>query len=160
MRTVAFKMQDSIHHMFQYPRPCDLAFLGYVTDKNNRYSGWFGITDNFLRRSTHLRHSTRRAINIVNKHRLNRINNYQLRRIHLVLNTGHNFTHIRTGRQLHRRIGQPQTLRAHTHLIDRLFAGDIQATLALFCQRTDNLQQQGRFPDPRIAANQRGRARH
>ena len=64
------------------------------------------------------------------------------------------------GGQLHRRVGEAQTLGAQPHLRHRFLAGDIDRAMAGPRHQAGSLRQQRRFADAGIAADQQHRAAH
>ena len=63
-------------------------------------------------------------------------------------------------RELDRRIAQAQPLGAQPHLGHRFFAGDVDRAVAGPRQRGGRLDQQSRFADAGVAADQQHRAAH
>ena len=64
------------------------------------------------------------------------------------------------GRELDRRLGEAEALGAQPHLRDRLLAGDVDHAVAGLRERGGRLDQQRRFADAGIAADQQHRAAH
>ncbi len=64
------------------------------------------------------------------------------------------------GGELDRRLGEAETLGAQPHLIDRLFTGNIDDAALLSRERSADLNEQGRFADARLAAQEQHGARH
>ena len=89
----------------------------------------------------------------VGPHGLDRVDNRQPRRFAVperrddVLDAG-------LGRELDRRVGQAQPICPQTHLRDRLFAGNVDGAFACTRERRGSLDEERRFTDARIAADQ------
>ena len=139
--------------------PGDLPVLGDMADQNDRRAGLLGKADQRLRAAAHLGHRAGRGFDRVGPHGLDRIDDDQPRRLAFrqrrddVLDRG-------LGRELDRRVAQAQPLGAQTHLRDRFFAGDVDGAVAGARERGGSLDQQGRFADAGIAADQQHRAAH
>jgi hypothetical protein len=111
----------------------------------------------------HLAHRAGRAVERVEIHGLDRIDDDDLRAV-LAVERRRDVADAGRRRQLDRRARDGEALGTHAHLVDRLLARNIEAAqrLARFgaaCgEGGDDLQQQGRFADAGIAADQQGRA--
>ena len=145
--------------MLKHARAGNAAILGDMADQHQSSAAFLGKTDQFLRRGTHLAHRSRRAFNEVAVHRLDRIDDEQGGRL-CPAKRGQDIAHRCGRRQLHRRIAQPQPPRAQPYLIDRLLTRNIGNVESALCKVGRGLQQQGRFADPRIAAQQCRRSGH
>ena len=64
------------------------------------------------------------------------------------------------GGEFNSRRAETQTLAAQTHLIDRLFAGDIDDAAPLLRESGADLNEQRRFADAGLTAEQQHRSRH
>ena len=145
--------------MLDHARAGDLAVLGDMADQDHAGAGELGEADQRLRRAAHLGHRAGRRFGGFGPHGLDRIDHHQGgtsscgKRGDDVLDGGFR-------REFHRRVAQAQPFGAQPHLGRRLFAGNIDDALAAPRQRGAGLDQQGRFADARLAADQQHRARH
>ena len=95
----------------------------------------------------------------VRVHRLDRIDDDE-RRAPAFFQRRDDVLDIRCRDELDRRLRKAQTHGTQTHLRDRLFAGDVDDALTAKRHGGAGLQQQRRFADTRLAAEQQHGARH
>jgi len=130
-----------------------------MPDQHQRGAMILGEPHQLMRRRAHLADRPRRALDQVRMHRLDRIDHQQRGRL-VLPERRENIPHRRRRRQPHRRPAQPKPKRAQPHLVRRLLARQIHDGFPRPRHVRRDLEQQGRFPDPRIAADQRRRPRH
>ncbi len=159
MAALAFECQHGIDHMFEHARAGKAAVLGDMAHQYQRGAAFLGETDQLLRRCPHLADCARRAVDQVRMHRLYRIDHQHVGG-RAAAEGGQYIAHRCRRRQHHRRIGIAQPPGAQPHLTRSFLARDISNRFAAERQFRRDLQQQGRFADPRIAANQARRSRH
>ena len=164
MPTFSFEIKHRVHHVLQHPRAGDDTFLCHMADQDQHKAAPFGEAYQLLRGPAHLAHRTGGAVQRVEIHGLDRIDDHQTGRV-IPVERGDDVAHAAGGGQQHRALGDPKALGAQPNLIDRLLAGDVGGTrrrcLGLprrRCHRRRGLEQQGRFADPRISAHQNRRA--
>ena len=121
---ITIQQHRAVNTVLKDFRPRQRAIFGHVPDHDNRHSARFREARKISRRFTHLRHATGRRLNICHVHDLDGVNNHQLRLLFIgnladLLNAGFR-QHIQIGRR------QAKTVRAHRHLLQRLFPGDVQ----------------------------------
>ena len=136
--------------MFQHARPGKRAFLGDMTDQKHGDTGLLCIPCQFLRAFAHLCHATGGRLKLLGVHRLNRVDDRNLR-FFRTQGTQNGFQP--NLRQQWNVCGQPQALRSQGNLVGRFLSADIQC-LCAGMNIGQSLQQQGRFSDSRITANQ------
>ena len=145
--------------MLEHARARDAAVLGNVADQHQRCAAVLGVADQLEGTAAHLADRTGRALDGVGKHRLDRIDHQQCGRLHR-MEAGENVAHAGRRGKLDRRVTQPETRSAQSHLPRRLFAADVDCASPTFRDFRGRLEQQRRLADPRIAAHQDRRARH
>ena len=122
-----------------------------------------GEADQLLRRAAHLADRAGRAVERVEIHRLDRIDDDEIRARRPRSSAATMSRTLLAAASRTGALGDAEPLGAQPHLIDRLLAGDVGARRAAALprgERRGGLQQQGRFADARIAADQDRRAGH
>ena len=157
MAALALESENCVDHMFEHARSGDRPVLGHMADEHERGAAVLGVADEFLRARADLAHRPRRAVDEVAVHRLDRIDHDEIGAA--PVERREDVAHRRRACERDGRVAEPQALRAQSHLRRRLFAADIDDRLAAPRQSPGRLQQQRRFADPRIAADQRCRPR-
>ena len=74
MAAFAFKVQHGIHHVLHHLGPGNRAFLGDVSDEDQRCTPTLGKANQLLRRAAHLRHGAGCGLQSVQIHGLDRVN--------------------------------------------------------------------------------------
>ena len=95
----------------------------------------------------------------VGPHGLDRVDDHQTRRL-AVGEGGDDVLDRGLGGKLDLRVRELQPLGAQPHLRHRLLAGDIDRAVAGASERGRDLEQERRFADPRIAAQEEDRSAH
>ncbi len=154
---VAVQQHRTVDTVLQHFRTRQRSIFGDVADHHDRHAARFGEARQIGGGFAHLRHAARRRLNIRHVHHLDRVDHHQLRLFLLgdladLLDAGFR-QHIEVFAR------QAKTVRAHRHLLQRFFAGDVEG-FHLLRQTAHHLQQQRRFPRAGIAADQDGAARH
>ena len=157
MAALAFEIEHRVDHVLEHAGARDRAVLGDMADQQHGDAAPLGQFDEGLGRGAHLRHGSRRGIDGVEPHGLDRIDHRDAGSVG-PLERGHDVAHRRGGNQLDRRVRKAQPFCAEPHLVDGFLAGDVGASGVLFGQRRRHLQQERRLADARIAADQQGRA--
>ena len=159
MRAFALEGEHRIDHVLDHARAGDLAVLGDMADQDDGRARALGEADQRLRRAAHLRDRAGRGFDHVGPHGLDRVDDDEARGRALgqrrddVLDRG-------LGGELDRQRRQAEPLRAQPHLRDRFLAGNIDRAVAGLRQRRRDLDQQRRFADAGIAAEQQHRSAH
>jgi hypothetical protein len=154
---LTFEAQHRIDHMFEHARAGDRPILGDVPDEHQRSAPLLGKADQFLRGCADLAHGSRRTLDQIAVHGLDRIDHQHCRRS-TTAEGGQYVSDRRRRSELYRRISQSQTPGAQPNLIGRFLARDIGDWHARQGKPRGRLQQQGRFSDAGIAADQRRRS--
>ena len=124
MAAFAFEIKHRIDHVLEHPRASDDAFLRHMADQDQHKAAPFGEAYQLLRGPAHLAHRTGGAIQGVEIHGLDRIDDHQTGYV-IPVERGDDVAHAAGGGQQHGAVGDTQTLGAQPNLIDRLFAGDV-----------------------------------
>ena len=155
---VALEVEDAVDHVLQHPRAGDLAVLRHVADEDDGGAGLLGVADQRLGGGAHLGDGAGRQLHAVGPQRLDRVDDHEPRRRfgaerrQDVLDAG-------LGREPDRRLAERQALRAQADLGDRLLARDVDDRMPRCRERAGDLEEKRRLADPRIAADQKRRAR-
>ena len=157
MPALALEIQHGIDHMLDHARPRDLPVLGDMPHKNHGNTAPFGKACQLVRGGADLTDGPGGGIDVIGPHGLYRIDDDQIG-LHL-FKCGQDIAQIGFGGQLHRGVGQPQTLRPHTDLRRGFLSADVDCFQTAAGKMGRCLQQKGGFPDARIAAHQNGRGR-
>ena len=158
MPALAFEIQHGIDHMLDDARPRNLPVLRDMPHQNDRHAALLGKGHDLMRRRPDLRDRSRRGFHRIQPHGLNAVDHRQTGPFRI--QRRQNVAQIGLGPQAHCRPRQTQPLRAHLHLRDRLLAREIQRLQPRPGKRRRGLQQECRFSDPRIAADQNRRGRN
>ena len=154
---VVLEIQHRIDHMFEHARAGDSTFLGHVPDQHHRGVAGLGETHQSGRAFADLRNRAGRRIQSFGVQRLDRVDDDEARPMlgQLVENQ------VNAGLGQHRQIEprQPEPARAQADLRKRFLARNVKRIEPAF-DGGEHLQQQRRFTDARIAADQDHRARH
>ncbi|MCY1394127.1 hypothetical protein D9M71_90420 [compost metagenome] len=75
---LALEVQHGIDHMLEHPRACQRAFLGHVTDQENRRAALLGIAHQQGRAFAYLGDTTRRRLQLFGKNGLDRVDDHDL----------------------------------------------------------------------------------
>ncbi len=153
MAAVAFEIQDRVDHVFQHAGAGKGAVLGHVADQHKREIAGFCQPDQFETAGAHLGDGAGGAFDGVDPHRLDRVDDHQ-RRVGGFFQGGGDVPDIDGGCQFDRGVGDAEAAGAQADLIDRLFAGDVKHPAAGTGEAGRGLQQQGRFADAGVAADQ------
>src|SRR5260221_584202 len=97
-------------------RAGDEPFLGDVADENDAEAALLGEADELLRRGAYLAHRTGRAVERVDIHGLDRIDDDDIGRLGMV-ERGDDIADAGGGGELHRRAGDGESRRAQPHLV-------------------------------------------
>ena len=81
MPALALEIEHGIDHVLEHPRPGDDALFGHVADENQDETTPLRQPDQFLRRGADLTDCTGRAVQGVEIHRLDRIDDDQIGRV-------------------------------------------------------------------------------
>lgn len=160
MTAFALKIKHGIDHMFQNPRSGNRALFGDMTDEKQHETFLFGQFDQFIGTGAHLRNAAGGRFRLFQIHGLDRI--YYHDRCSGLFQRGDDVFDVGGRGQIDRRRFQPQPAGADFDLIGRLFARNVVA-FRPFGQVGDagtDLQQQSRFADTGIAADQNDRTGH
>ncbi|MNP35177.1 hypothetical protein D3C76_1284990 [compost metagenome] len=155
--SVAVEHHRAVDAVLQHFRTGQRAVFGDVTNHHDRHAARFGEARQISRGFAHLRHATRRGLNVRHVHNLDGVDDHQLR----LLFIGNHANLFNAGFRQHVEITgrQAETVCAHCHLLQGFFTGDIQG-FHLLRELTQSLQQQRRFTRPWITADQDRTARH
>jgi hypothetical protein len=151
----AFEIQHRVDHVFEHARAGDAAFLGHVTDQEHAGAGLLGEAHELGRRLAHLADRTRRSGEQFGPDGLDRIDDQQ------VGPARRGFAENAFDRGFCERFEaiecDAEPLAARSDLGQAFLAGHVEPAHAL-PERAEHLQQQGRFTDAGIAADQHHRA--
>ncbi len=159
MPALALEIEDRVDHVLEHLGAGDDAFLRDVADQEDREAALLGEADQLLRRRAHLGHRAGGGFQIVDIHGLDRIDDDDSRACR-GLERGRDVADVGGRGQLHRRVLEAQARGAHADLVHGLFARNIGARRARLGERPRDLEQQGRFADAGVAADEEGRAGH
>ena len=129
-----------------------------MTDKDDRSPAPLGERRQLMCRRADLTDRTRRAVDIVGPHGLDRIDDRQLRSFGL--ERGQNVSQVGFRGELDRRIRQSQPLRAHPYLRRSFLARNVDRFQTSLREAGRGLQQKRGFANARIAADKNGRCRY
>ncbi len=158
---LALELQHDVDEVFEHPRAGDRAVFGHVADQHGGDAALFGDRDQCGCHLAHLRHATRRAVDVGDRHGLNRVDDQQ-RGIDVVevLQDGPD---VGFGREEQVRRECLDAPGPKPHLRGRLFAGDVERAGDVGCAKTGELRRdveyQGRLADARFAGEQHDDAR-
>jgi len=153
MPAFALEIEHGIDHMLDDPGAGDLAFLGHVPDQNERGAGCLGPARELLSAGANLADTTRSGFETVRPHGLNGIDHDKIRFGRL--QGCEDFAKIGLRGELNRAVSHLQSARAILNLRGGFFAGDIDRGEAISGEPRGHLQEQGRFPNARVAPNKR-----
>jgi hypothetical protein len=154
---LAFEIQHRVHHVLEHARAGDQPFLGDVADQHQHEAAAFRQPDQLLCGAAHLAHRARGAVERVEIHRLDRVDHDEIGSAGGIERSD-DVAHAAGRGEPHRPVGDTEPLGAQPHLIDRLLAGDVGSGAARAGECGGDLQQEGRFADPGVAADQDRRA--
>src|SRR6266550_1112992 len=153
----AFEIEHGVDHVLEDARAGDQPFLRHVSYQHDDKAAALGEADQFLRRAAHLADRAGGAVERVEIHRLDRIDDDEIGRLGRIERIG-DVANAARGGETDRAVGDPEPLGAQPDLVDRFFAGDVGRRAAARGEGGGRLQQQGRFADPGIAADEDRRA--
>ena len=140
MASFALEIKHRVDHVLEHARPGDRAFLGDVPDQHQDKAATFGERDQFLRRAAYLADRTGGAVQGVEIHRLDRIDDRKLGRVDDVERSG-DVADAGRDREAHRRAFDTEAAGAQTNLVDRLLARDVGRGAAARRDRGGGLKQ-------------------
>ncbi len=158
MAALALEIEDGVHHVLDHAGPGDLAVLGDMADEDGGNAAPLGVADHLVCRGADLGDRTGCGLDMVEPHGLDRIDYHEVGPFGV--ERGEDVAERCLGAEAHRRIGQPEPLRAHLHLRRRLFAREVKRLQPRSREGGGGLQEQGRFADAGVAADQDRRGRH
>ena len=138
--------------------PAIWPFLGDVPDQDHRDAAPLGEGDELVRRRAHLRDRARRAVDVVDPHRLDRVDHHQRRP--LGLQRGQDVAQAGLGGQPQRRVRQARAGRRAAAPAPPPPRRRRRSPARRGGEARRRLQQQGRLADAGIAADQHRRGRH
>ena len=154
---IAFKIEDGVDHVLEHPRAGQRAFLGDMADHHDDGVRLLGQARELGCAVAHLCHRPRRRAELIGADRLDRVDHHDFGRRRL--DGGDDALEADLGQQRHPAAIEPKAPCAQRHLRRRFFAAHIKHR-QLLRQMGQRLQQQRRFADTRITADQHHRARH
>ena len=158
MLPVALEIEHHVHHVFEHARAGNRALFGHMADEEHRAARRLGHAHQQAGTFAHLRNAAGRAGHVRAVHRLDRVDNHVIRRDFLPAALSRVHRIFAEDEQIVARHAQPP--RAHLDLPHGFLAGNIQHARAILRQMFGGLQQQCRFADARIAADQHQRTFH
>ena len=120
---LALEVEDRVDHVLDHAGAGDLAVLGDVSHQIDADPAPLGEGGELVRRRAHLRDRAGRAVDGVEPHGLDRIDDRKARAFGL--ERGEDVAQVRLRRQPHRRVAQSKALGAHADLRGRLLARDV-----------------------------------
>ena len=159
LRAFAFERHHGIDHVLDDAGAGDLAVLGDMADQDDGRAGALGEADQFAGRAAHLRHRAGRRFDRLRPHGLDRIDDQKPRR-RALRQRRHDVLDRGFGGDLDRGFGKPEPLGAQPHLRHGFFAGNIDGAVLVAREGGRDFEQQRRFADAGIAAEQQHRAAH
>ena len=100
---LAFEGQNGVDHVFQYLGAGNRPLLGDMPDQQQGETAAFGDADQLLRAGADLADRSRRAVQVVHVHGLDRVDHDDVRRLRPIQGRLE-LAHVGGGRQLDRRI--------------------------------------------------------
>jgi hypothetical protein len=153
---IPFKVDDGIDDVLDDLGAGQHAGLGDVADDDHGDAAGFGQADQVHAAIAQLRHRPRRGGQSGLVNHLHRIDDHHIR-MHLIDLMGNPLNIGFSEHQKIFRIGS-QPSGSHGDLLSRFFAGDVENFSAGRRQPICHLQQQSRFADPRLPADEHGRS--
>ena len=156
--TIAFEVQHGVDHVLEHARPCERALLRDVADQQRRNVARLREPRELRGALAHLAHGARRRLQLLAEQRLDRIDGEHAELVARRDAREHRFD---AGLREHveRRFADSETLRSQPDLLERLLARDVTGRNSRREIR-ERSQQQRRFADAGIAADQHDAARH
>ena len=148
---IALEIKHGIDDMLEHARPGQRTFFSHMADENQGDAILLGEARQGCGAFAHLRHAAGCRLKNFGIQRLNRVDDGNIR-----LFSAQHFDDalkLNLGEKFELRMFELQPIRAQRHLLRRFLAADIDRTLG-FAQARERLQQQCRFADAGIAANQ------
>ena len=157
MASLALEVEHGIDHVLEHPRAGDQPLLGHMPDQHHDKAAPLRQPDQLLRGAAHLANGSGRAVERVEIHRLNRVDHDKVGRA-AVIEGGDDIADTARRGEPDRAIGDAEPVGAQPNLVDRLLAGDVSGSGPAGRERGRRLQQDRRFADARIAADEDRRA--
>ena len=154
---LALEIQHGVDHMFEYPRTGQRTLLGHMADQEDRRAALLGEAHQQRRALAHLGYAAGGRGQLFGEDGLDRVDHHHLG--FLQTRGGDDAFDAGFGHDLELVFRQAQAARTHGHLLLGFLAGDIERGKA----RGDiaqGLQQDGRFADAGVTADQHHRAVH
>ncbi len=140
MPALAFEIEHRIDHVLEHARSGDQAFFRNVPDQHDDHAAALREPDQFLRRTPYLADGARRAVERVEIHGLDRIDDRQVGRP-AVVERADDVAHAAGRGQPYRPLGDAEPLSPQPHLVDCFFASHVSHVGAARSQRGGGLQQ-------------------
>jgi hypothetical protein len=156
---VALEREHRVDHVLDHLGAGDLAFLGDVPDQQQRRARLLGMADQGAGRRADLADRAGGGIEVVRPERLDRIDHHQVGLARLA-EGGEDVGEVGLAGEQHGGLRQPQALGAQADLGGGLLAREVERRAAAGRQRGAELEQQRRFADAGLAADQQRRAAH
>jgi len=146
-----FEIQDGIHHMLEHAWPGDGPILGDMADQDDRDAQVLGQAQQTGGSLADLADTARGRADLLDIQGLDRIDDRQLGPV--LFQRRSDSLKIRCREQLHPFRRRAEAVGAQPDLLRRFFARDIERP-GFWRQQTQDLQEQGRFADARVTAQQ------
>ena len=170
MPPFALEIKDCVNHVLEHARARNDALFGHMAHQHQDKPAPLRRADQLVGGCADLAHSARRTVQGVEIHRLDRVDDDQIRRV-LAIERCEDVPHIACGGKQHGSAGHSETFRTQPNLVDGLLAGDVgcsrgpsfrlpRARLDRWRNCRRRLEQQSRLANSRITADQDRRAGH
>ena len=124
--------------MFEHARSCNHALFRHMTHDENRDSHALRNLHQHICRLSHLTHASRSRISTLTEHRLDRVNDHDLRLI--LTNTLPDRLEIRLTQEIKLSTDLPDSRCPHLDLLERLLSRDIEYPMPIPCKISADLQ--------------------
>ena len=151
---LTLEIEDGIDHVLDHARTGNIALLGDVPDEHQRGAGFLGPASQFLRAGPDLADRAGRGLKTVRPHGLDGIDHHEIRFGRFQRRK--DLSKVGFGGEVDRAFGNLQSLGALLDLRGSFLARHIDRFHAIAGEPRGNLQQQGRFADTGVAADQGG----
>ena len=155
---LAFEVKHGVDHVLEQARSGDGAVFGHVADQKSRQAGFFGKHDDRAGCFPHLGDAAGRRRNRRRENRLHRVDHEQAGFDFFDMIENALERSLAQDEQIGRLDAEP--LGAHFDLPRRFFAGHVETREPCLAHGGKRLQQQGRFADAGVAADEDHRAGH
>ena len=155
MAALALEVEDGIDHVLDDARAGDLAVLGDVADEDDGGATALGEGGELVGGGADLGDRARGAVDVVGPHGLDRVDDGEAGT--LGVEGGQDVAEVGLGGEAQGGVGEPEASGAQADLGGGLLAGDVDGGEPGGGEGGGGLQEQGRFADAGVAADEGGR---